>query len=202
MWSCFVPLPGFLICIEIHYLISWLPLRFAAWWSSLEGIINVLSLILCQSAFQDPFSFRAKLSGLTCLKTMFERKPFYLRPLNSCQESLLWITDLQLDFTLTTHSSPIYGCKKPWGWGKEKSFGVADVTFQSSTTTDRQCKVTTKYRIMPLPVGRAQVQPNPRPRLAVASSRGASLFGGTRRISVEFFWGPVSDLLNPGNNEP
>lgn len=176
-----------------------------------------MSLILCQSAFQDPFSFRAKLSGLTCLKTMFERKPFYLRPLNSCQESLLWITDLQLDFTLTTHSSPIYGCKKPWGtsvlnpetranedcnqcWGKRKVYRGCRRTFQSSTTTDRQCKVTTKYRIMPLPVGRAQ--PNPRPRLAVASSRGASPFGGTRRISVEFFWGPVSDLLNPGNNEP
>lgn len=195
MWSCFVPLPGFLICIEIHYLISWLPLRFAAWWSSLEGI-NVLSLILCQSAFQDPFSFRAKLSGLTCLKTMFERKPFYLRPLNSCQESLLWITDLQLDFTLTTHSSPIYGCKKPWGWGKEKSFGVADVTFQSSTTTDRQCKVTTKYRIMPLPVGRAQ--PNPRPSLSCCFITRRLPFWGDSENFGGVFLGPGFRFAEPG----
>lgn len=42
--------------------------------------------------------------------------------------------------------------------------------------------------------------PNPRPRLAVASSHGASLFGASCGYDSEnfgaAFWGPVSDLLN------
>lgn len=117
---------------------------------------------------------------------MFERKPVHLRPLNLCQESLFHIT-VKSHILLVGERKVFRGCQRY----------LSDLNDYRPAMQGHD-KI--QNSLMPL------AAPKPRPRLAVASSRGASLFGAScgndSENFGEVFLGPGFRFAEPGNNEP
>lgn len=117
-----------------------------------------------------------------------------------------WILLLQA----TAHSSTIYGCKKSYfllgPGGKEKCFGVSNVTFQISTTTDRPAMQ--GHEKILLASDHAQPPCTHLCTEELLLHHAAPPFSGhrgvmTRRISVEFnYLGPGFRFAEPGITEP